>query len=648
MELSELTLEHFRSFHKKTRLILEPGTTTLLGANDHGKSNLLEALRFLDQKHEFDKTDLSWTCEDENFGQFPRLCFRLKLNENDREAVLLSENDTRSSRRMFSADGDPVLKVKKSLDDGSTITVFQVEDTLEEIDEETVQKRAVFSDEFPELALKDIPTTVTLIRTPDEIALEYEGGPLDEMEFLGVLEEMSPLPLLFRPRPNLDDSLEPSGISGEDVNHFMRGILFTAGIDPDESEDLFAQTDRTQMVLDQASQRLNENLRSTWSQGRDLRWSLRHNSEAGAIDLRIHDPAVETRFVRASQRSGGFTHFFTLRMMLKSQLYSRGENSRPLLLLFDEPGIFLHPAGQADLLSTLDQFAAEGAQIVLTTHSVFMISRPEPHRHRLVVKDVAGSHVDTKPERNRWAPAFSSLGIGFGSAALFADRILLVEGDSDPWLLYALLAAHRRTYCADYDLNSLAIVSTGNSQDAAALFRMLTDGGVNPPLIANLFDGDAGGKAREKSLKKKLAAQNPICLRLPDEKATEDLLPTKVALLSEAIIAYAKRMEPALAKVLDPLPETEEVECQLSELMRERSAVGLGEHAALLAAGLLGLEKPVSKVGLAREVASILRDPKRTWPKGELRPLNSLIKQLSKHGLLPNAPKHDQVLVDAP
>ena len=45
MRLVKVEIEGYRSISNRLSLHLDPSVTVVLGANDHGKTNLLEALR---------------------------------------------------------------------------------------------------------------------------------------------------------------------------------------------------------------------------------------------------------------------------------------------------------------------------------------------------------------------------------------------------------------------------------------------------------------------------------------------------------------------------------------------------------------------------------------------------------------------------
>ncbi len=83
-----------------------------------------------------------------------------------------------------------------------------------------------------------------------------------------------------------------------------------------------------------------------------------------------------------SQRSKGlkwYTSFFIA-------LNARGKNLDSAIVMIDEPGLYLHASAQADLLHLLEEMARNDYQIVIATHSPYLISTERLDRVRPVYK----------------------------------------------------------------------------------------------------------------------------------------------------------------------------------------------------------------------------------------------------------------------
>jgi putative ATP-dependent endonuclease of OLD family len=116
---------------------------------------------------------------------------------------------------------------------------------------------------------------------------------------------------------------------------------------------------------------------------------------------------------------------------------TKGQAERGYLLLFEEPELFLHPDAQKILFDALGVFS-EKNHVVVTTHSPMFLSpkalatfirlskEKNPAAGRPFTKAI---HVDLTGVGTR--DEFQIICFENNSAAFFAKRIVLVEGDSD-------------------------------------------------------------------------------------------------------------------------------------------------------------------------------------------------------------------------
>ncbi len=502
MRLLQLQLSGYRSVRDEITIHIDRNVTVLLGANDHGKTNVLESLLHLNHEATFQPDDLNWDREGQE-AAFPRAEFVISLNTDERKTLfeLWTEEHLASVAQEEPSQG-------KSLK----------------------QARPVFS---------SVPDLIVGVRQGVSRALEWQPTKeqLLDKTLPKFMTDHLPRVELINPVERLVDSIEESQAT-TDQNEFMQGIFYTAGIPPQTSGRLFVQNDRTDMELTRASERLSEALHREWGQGRDARLRFRLAHSEGKIQLQIHDPAVESTFVRPSRRSSGFTQFFNLSMVLHARKMKHSAES--FIWLFDEPGLYLHPTGQHDLLQTLESLSRT-AQSVYTTHSLFMINRNFPSRHQLLRKGNGGTESDTKPFASRWRAAIESLGLALPGSILFAPHVLITEGDSDSIYLNAMLQFLVENQFIDIDLNGFAAISSGDSPQARALIELLTIGSGKTH-IGLLFDGDEGGKERERQLKPTIENAGVSVKRLSNNTAIEDHLPLLGDLFPQAVATYNHKL----------------------------------------------------------------------------------------------------------
>jgi predicted ATPase len=725
LRLSAVSVEGYRSLRQRLSLNLDDQITVVLGANDHGKTNLLHAMRHLNPDVGYDaERDLNW-----DYGsrgtEFPSIHFTLKLNEEERgllgeervrrhllekaanfraqlraeaeaadaerlaaqgafegaqstssgdasegeavvdgakaasgdlakardQAITLAEQAHRRAalahaeelRLMAQIKGEPTPDLselaQKAQEEAASAakaatrakskaqaaasrgdadakgveaaSATALEDATRLAEESqalgAAADAAVLAENgelsfapdgaFPRVAdpgVQDVARTIVLSRIGVSGKLEL-ADPLPlyaDMTMRFVLERL-PRVELFQTQEAIPDAATPETIN-DAQNDFMRGIFWYAGLGPAEWPGIFTQSDATSKRLDDASEALNETLKATWSQGGDLDFQLRHNH--GEIDLLIRDPAVKVRKVRASRRSSGFTHFFALQTMLYARQRARTASS--YLWLFDEPGVYLHPGGQHDLLQVLETLA-ESDQLVYATHSIFMINKNYPTRHRLLIKDGGGTRIDQKPYSGRWRNAIDALGMSLPGSFLFASKVLLVEGDSDPIYLNADVRKLIELGDLDVDLNPFAAISTGEAQNAAALIRLMQES-TPVPTIALLFDGDKGGANRAKGLAKLVESLKLQTKSLDNETVLEDHL-LSPELYCESVVEYAE----ALGAAKDV---ADKIRASFAARSTTEKPVDLAKWARTEAWALTGLDEDPSPVGLARHYLDLIAD----------------------------------------
>ena len=590
MNLRQVEIEGFRSITQEVTLMVEPSITIIVGANDHGKTNLLEAVSFLNSDKTFDmERDLSWDRADDA-DKYPRIVYEFSLDDQERLMILESEREARRKKQgpgAQSTAGKPILA------------------SPETSSEPSGESEAAASPEL-QIELEAVPMALRLERCGVGGALHWLGfDQFDESVVSSFIKKNCPRVEIIPPSTKLEDKVTIQDLT-ERKNEFMRGIFYYAGLNPNDASTLFVQNDQTRMMLHKASQELNRTLKTSWTQGQELQFALNHHSKIDAIEMTILDPSVTSRWVRASRRSTGFTHFF----MLKTILHARQQENRAksYIWLFDEPGIHLHPSGQHDLLQVLDTLGKEN-QIIYATHSLFMINKTFPTRHRLIYKDKAGTTVEGKPYRGRWGGVVNALGLSLTGSILFANHVLLTEGDSDPIYMYAIFQTLISLGKLSADLNAFTAIGTGETRNADALIRLLRESQPSPKVVL-LLDGDKGGKDRLGDLQKLLDKSQVQTHTLTGGTTIEDHLPGVGDLYVEAVARYVRNV---LITRGDTVPELGDLQARIQSSFNEkyqadRVTLGVCKWAAEVAQEIGGLSGPPSKLGIAREYVNLLAD----------------------------------------
>lgn len=232
----------------------------------------------------------------------------------------------------------------------------------------------------------------------------------------------------------------------------MLGLIELARLDLDK----LLNPERTETLINKlegASNHLSRQVLKYWSQNKHLqvKFDVRA-ANAGDPDGmtngtnlwgRVHD-SVHFVSTRLGTRSKGFVWFFSF-LAWFSQQKKQDEN---LVLLLDEPGLFLHAKAQADLLRYIEEELKPHHQVIYSTHSPFMVDSKHFDRVR-IVEDRSMDAVDELDDAEKGTkvltevleasvdslfPIQGALGYDIAQTLFVGPNSLIVEGVSD--LLY--------------------------------------------------------------------------------------------------------------------------------------------------------------------------------------------------------------------
>ncbi|KKQ25182.1 MAG: hypothetical protein US62_C0003G0011 [Candidatus Woesebacteria bacterium GW2011_GWA1_37_8] len=491
MKLYKVTISGFLSVKDSEQLLIDEKSTILIGANDHGKTNILEAIRCLNDDRPITEDDRNW---DLATDAQPRIEWYFKPNQSDLDEL-----------NKIQAPENP----SEGTEPEQTLT--------ENKDEEVIFYR------------EGVGNPVKVFSIPIKIPVSQEPS---------VLQLRPRIELFTPPTTNLVDKVTLADLDTP-AFEFMQGIFRLAEI-WDNKQDLFKQDDKTSKALDDASKKLTSILNDKWNQGKDLEWKFEHTgTEGDHIIIKIKDPSISSQYTRPSLRSSGFRTYFLLSMITYARIQNHKSNT--YIYLFDEPGTYLHPYAQFDLQRSFETIS-DKSQIVYTTHSLFLINKNHPKRNRVISKTKLGTKIDQKPFTKNWKSVRESLGILLSNNFLIAEKTLLVEGASDIIYILQAIKKLKAGNKVDIDLNDLSIVDAGTSENYLAMAKLMLSEGRE---VVALMDGDKTGKDNAEKLKKicekELKDKKLQIHLLSDNKSIEDVC-VDINLIKEAIKAVANTL----------------------------------------------------------------------------------------------------------
>lgn len=315
------------------------------------------------------------------------------------------------------------------------------------------------------------------------------------------------------------------------------------------------------------------NLAKWWSQDSEFRLKINAHDQQLLLTVRDRTGSQYT----FDERSHGLKYF--LSYLIQALTHMRSRTGREILLM-DEPDAFLSNEGQQDLLRVFAEFTrpigdAPGAQVIYVTHSPFLIDKNRGDRIRVLAKGDRdeGVRVVKDVGKNHFEPIRTALGGFVGESVFIGNCNLVVEGMADQIYLAGfseMISQNEEGISAEHlDLNRVTLVPAGGASEVPYHVYLARGRGAEKPALVVLLDGDQAGDDAVRKLRrggpgnKMLLEDKYIAQLKPSEAlevssdlehgalATEDLIPVELGV--KAAKAYLTTMKvPYRADLLTP------------------------------------------------------------------------------------------------
>lgn len=561
------------------RIRLNPEITTIVGANESGKSQLLAAIRFGLSGENIDRGDFCryspFFAKDAGLT-LPEFGLRFPVGTQAEYDVIaemceLDERPTATAAAFFRMNQTP--KTRLYLLDGGAWTMHHVK-------KPTMLK---------ELGLPAVFQMEADVPLPNAVPLEYlakgklssdtgrEGLRRGFKNLLGSADNWFSSPDSLRSSADeVMAAMAEGNEPGEDVlETFKLGrdlLIEVAGLDVGIFSELQkAVAEERSGYANSLVDKINEELAKSlnfphwWSQ--DSAFRLVVDLREDELVFVIHDRTGTS--YSFDERSAGLKYF--LSYFVQYLAHKAPADGQPEILLMDEPDAFLSSSGQQDLLRIFSAFArpddskSKPIQVVYVTHSPFLIDKNHAERIRVLEKGEhdEGTRVVTNASKNHYEPLRSSLGGFVGETTFIGSCNLLLEGASDQILVAGMasrLVRQEGVSSQRLDLNTITLVPAGSASHVPYMAFVARGRDVERPPVIVLLDGDGDGDLARKALEKggprgKQVIAPEYVLQLSDKEldgiksanpagrsSIEDLIPLEVAL--DAVKRYCAEFAP--------------------------------------------------------------------------------------------------------
>ncbi len=465
MKLSKVQIKNFRSI-KDVEIDFDPSCRILVGINESGKSNILDALALLSDKHtSVRKDDLREALPNEEgqideayvrfvlkFGKtesddlFENVSSKILASTKNPEIILIGikkksvkEFCTSRNEGLYSAD---ILRGNKSFKywilpstyklitgwkkpTASCPQDFQVELKGEkyQVAQYKLIREADFAD-IPEGYLEEAKindlaklsgsaiTTITKERLPEALFWKYDE------------DNLLPSSVKIDEFSNSPDSCMP-----------LRHMFVLAGIGVDEIKASIEMArkgtdNQFQNYLNRIAKKTTNHFWAVWKEYKNVEFSLKLNAD------QIIPGVKEKNILDFARRSDGFKRFFTFLLFISINV--KTDNLRDSLLLIDEPDQSLHPTGSRYLRDELIRISKKN-YVVYSTHSIFMIDPGDVNRHYIVKKKDEITNIEQVQTSNIADEEVIYNALGYSIFSILKENNIIFEGWKDKRLFQVVI-----------------------------------------------------------------------------------------------------------------------------------------------------------------------------------------------------------------
>lgn len=489
MKLTKIKIENFKSIESLEFEIKKYGTsytTMLLGVNESGKSNVLEAMSFFDTpKEEFDYYSFHNQKDEDNSPV--DLWFSLDFDEKDtcvnavKKGVeggdLLSFEVTDIVKNIYLQHEETVFSESYEFSIKKMSEGLFVNKTQKSLTNQAGQQVSVIAYKISKIKEDDSFEELT-----DEIFKSYFSAKIE-----AAISKYEPSVTFWKPSTEYLISTEDLNTFAENitVKPALKNIFLLAGYDKAETiqsaVSKISNGQQRSRLQSRLQDELDKYVKEVWQHDIDVVIDI---TETGQFTLSIKDTGEENKHDRLpiDGRSEGARHFLSL--ILSLSIESKHEQRKNQLILIDEPEAHLHPSGIRDLSKELLRIGTNN-YLFVSTHSPFLVDKKRKERHIIIKKNSSALTEKVHIDGHTSIIDDEVLREAFGLEVyrdLLNPHSILVEGASDKVLLQKALALKGRNQFG---------ITNGHGSNVDVLASKLNDVDIS---ILVVVDDDTSGK----------------------------------------------------------------------------------------------------------------------------------------------------------
>jgi len=466
MKIKKLTVDGFRCL-LGFEVNFEDDLTVIVGENDAGKSSLIECLKVVTQGRKVEKDDFSHGLN------------QIKISIS---------TDEFEFHKIYDLNDDSVVE--------ANLTASPTKEYIEEI-------RSWLSDENLDLSVQEEQEKVKLIAKTIGLTVRANSNVANLKT--AILEKFNgdDIEIDGATFPSFNN-IQLDGRHFEDVSGFFKEVflkgkqseIWDERITEDQTIEEFVRE-----KINSYSKHIEQSIRETGVLSR-MQLFLKDLTEVKIEplyykkDLNIDAKVKFMEYgkeVSIDKKGDGTKRRITMALLEYKKEQALLEHDTSTIYLLDEPDTHLHVKAQIEFLETVKGFVENGSQVILTTHSPFIINSVKPKKIRLL--ENRNNHSKIKSiESNPDSADIILRTLGIENTYLFfARHIIIVEGETEEKFITSYFI---RAFDETLSSSLVKMINCKGIQNIPGFSTALLEI-HNSENIHLLFDNDASPELRE-------------------------------------------------------------------------------------------------------------------------------------------------------
>lgn len=405
--LKRIKANNFRCLQNNLEILFEDDLTVIVGENDSGKTSLVDAIKIALQQKEIEPEDFSYGTDE----------VEIELETKDSKFIMkynLDENNQISSKRFLVLSKNELKEYKEKIE------------------------KDFLDDNYLE-ALKNLA---------DLLGVTYRNNTRADtlkINLVGKIDEYlsnpgEPILVDTKNKPNIN-LYALDGKDFEEISSFIKKLFF----EKKKKEiwyELLSENDTIESLVKKQLSTYEAEINKNVNEGnitKKIREFLPSLTEIViSSDFRLPDINIDVKVkflesdkeILVNKKGDGTKRRITMALLdYKNEIQSEEEIGNNVYL-FDEPDTHLHVRAQKELMNIIEKLGKSGRQVIIATHSPFIINSCKPQQIRLLTNINNVSTVKFIKKDEEIENLLRNIGIE-NIYLFFARKILIVEGETE-------------------------------------------------------------------------------------------------------------------------------------------------------------------------------------------------------------------------